>query len=813
MPFIRLFLVALAVGSLAPAADSDRFFEAEVRPVLAKNCYACHSSSAKSVFAELRLDSRAAVLKGGHSGPAVIEGEPDASKLIEAVRYESDGLRMPPTGKLSDEAIAALEEWVRQGAPWPEAPESAAAPEPISEGPDPRLQHWAFQPVAAPQPPTVQDAAWPASPIDRFLLARLDQEKLQPAADADRATWLRRVTFDLTGLPPEPGALEAFLNDSSAQAHETVVDRLLGSAEFGERWARHWLDLSGYADNIGLGRRIPSRDTWRYRDWLVQAFNDDKPYDEFVREQVAGDVLPYKDDADRREKVIATGFLAIGPWALVDSDKEQLTMDVVDHQIDTVGRGLLGLTLGCARCHDHKFDPVPTRDYYAMAGIFRSTATLDGRMTGVFSDVLRTPLPETPLELRDRAEALDRWQRDRAAAEAALKKAEAARDAIPDDSKDEVAKAAKAVGAAKKELDRIDFLKPEPPMALALQDYDVPADTAIRLGGSPHAHGEVVPRGFLTAATVGEPPRIANRYELGGAVHASSGRRELARWLTDPKNPLPARVMANRIWHHLFGAGLVASVDNFGLRGDMPTHPELLDWLAARFVEQGWSMKSLIREVVLSRAYRISAEHNEQAAAQDPENRLLWRANRRRLEAEAYRDAVLAVSGKLDRRRGGFTLPIGISGNVTYASPPIIRAEAQLGPDLAYRRTVYLPTLRKSQLDELDVLNLFDFPDPNQATGARAVTTVPTQALFLLNSPFLKEQSKLAAQAVLEQEATDAERVAEFLVRALGRRPSAEQTERALGFIESMSQELGREAAWARWCHTVFVSNEFLFRS
>ena len=287
----------------------------------------------------------------------------------------------------------------------------------------------------------------------------------------------------------------------------------------------------------------------------------------------------------------------------------------------------------------------------------------------------------------------------------------------------------------------------------------------------------------------------------------------MARWLTDPKNPLPARVMANRIWHHLFGSGLVASVDNFGLRGEAPSHPELLDWLAARLVEQGWSMKGLIREITLSRAYRMAATHNAAGAAKDPENRLLSRANRRRLEAEAYRDAVLAVSGKLDRRRGGFTLPVEIPGNVNLASPPFLLATAQLGDDRAYRRTVYLPTLRKSQLDELDVLNLFDFPDPNQTTGARAVTTVPTQALFLLNSPFLQEQSKLAAQAILEKEVTDAERVADFLVRALGRRPSAEQTERALGFIESMSEGLGRNAAWARWCHTVFVSNEFLFRS
>ncbi len=800
-----------------PAADDDalRFFETEIRPILAAKCYACHSGQTENPFAGLRLDSRAGMLRGGLSGPALEPGKPAASKLIEAIRYESDQLRMPPTGRLPQAEIAALEKWVADGAPWPQEDQPAAALEAVEQGADPRLEHWAFRPVHAAEPPAVGDAEWPLAELDRFILARLEAAGLSPAADADRYAWLRRVSYDLGGLPPTPAEVRAFVEDRSPQAYERVVDRLLAAPELGERWARHWLDLTGYADNIGLGRRIPTRETWRYRDYVIESFNRDKPYDQFVREQIAGDVLEFDDDLDRREKIVATGFLAIGPWALVDSDKEQLRMDVVDHQIDTVGRALLGLTLGCARCHDHKFDPVSTREYYSMAGIFRSSATLDGRISGVFSDVNRTLLPETPRELRERARALELWGREQAAAEQAHEAAKAKAEELKaaDAPKTEVAEANKAAADALKELQRVEYIKPRPAMAIAMRDRDVPADARINLGGNPHMLGDAAPRGFLAVATAGEPPRIANRYDLDGSLRASSGRRELARWLTDPVNPLTARVMVNRVWHHLFGAGLVRTVDNFGLRGEKPSHPELLDYLAARFVARGWSVKKLVREIALSRVYRMAAAHDEAAAEADPENRLLWRANRRRLEAEAFRDAVLAVSGNLDRTRGGFTLPVEVPNNVRVVTPPFLTSRAKLGEARRFRRTVYLPTLRKSQMDELDVLNLFDFPDPNTAAGARDVTTVPTQALYLMSSPFLLEQSKLAAQALLEKDLEDGERVRAFLLRALGRPAGEQETASALQFLRRMEAELSREQAWARWCQVVFISNEFLFRS
>ena len=835
MSVSSIILGILFAGSSALAQTNTvspaqlEFFEKQVRPVLVQNCHSCHSDQARTVFGALKLDSRAGVERGGHSGPVVAPGDPDSSRLIHAIRYDSGLVGMPPTGKLPDRQIEALAEWVRMGAPWPEQKAAMVTAEARSAGR--RKDHWAWQAVKKQEPPETGNSEWPRGAIDRFILAKLEENRLSPGKDADRYTMLRRVALDLTGLPPTPESIEAFAGDSSPSALESVVDRLLASPEFGERWGRHWLDLSGYADNLGIGRRIPSRHAWRYRDYVIGAFNSDKPYDQFVREQIAGDVLEFKDDLQRREQIVATGFLAIGPWALVDGDKTQLRMDVVDNQIDTLGRAVLGLTLGCARCHDHKFDPVPHSDYYALAGIFMSTKTLEARMSGVFSGVYRATLPETPEELIARAEALKRWQPDYDTAKAKHEQAAAERDRLkekfeaakkagPDSDKtkelaSKLGEASKKAGELKNEAGRLLYYqKPTPPMALALADRPVPENARINLAGNPHMLGEEVPRGFLSVAATEEPVKFANRRLLGISFQKSSGRFELAGWLSNPENPLTARVMVNRIWHHLFGAGIVRTVDNFGLQGELPSHPELLDYLASRFVELDWSVKKLIREIVLTRTYQLAANHNAEAAEADPENRLLWRANRRRLEAEALRDAVLLVSGALDRRRGGMTLPLDTPGSVRVVQPPFMDAKVELGESRRYRRTVYLPTLRKSQLNDLDLLNLFDFPDPNTVTGRRDVTTVPPQALYLMNSPFLKEQSELAAGALLEKRGvSDSERVAAFLLRALGRPAGTAEVERALAFLQETERELGRETAWARYCHAVFICNEFIFRS
>ncbi len=827
-----VLLVCVSAGAQTDALNPKHieFFEKIIRPILAANCYQCHSSRAATVFGEFRLDSAAALFQGGRSGPAVMPGDPDSSRLIRAVRYDSEGISMPPAGKLGDREITALTEWVRLGAPWPKNSGETSA---TADADEVRAAdgHWAWQPLASPVPPTVEHTDWPLGGIDRFVLAKLESRGLTPVGQADRYTLLRRLALDLTGLPPTASQIREFEAGPWPDALEAAVDEFLASRAFGERWGRHWLDLAGYADTLGLGRRIPSLHAWRYRDYVIDAFNRDKPYDRFVQEQVAGDVLEFDDDIQRREQIVATGFLAIGPWALVDQDKVKLRMDIVDHQLDTLGRAFLGLTVGCARCHDHKFDPLPQRDYYALAGIFRSTRTLDARMSGVFSDVNRTPLPETPEELRERAEALATWDRhyrqaltEQAKAASHVEELEARVKAQEDteadpaaikDLNDKLAAARRKLTTAKTESGRIlHYVKPVPPMALALAEEPEPENARLCLAGNPHNLGDEVPRGFLSLVPLDPNPKIANRRLIGFGFQKSSGRLELARWLTDPANPLTARVMANRIWHHLFGAGIVASVDNFGLLGERPSHPELLDYLALRLQRLDWSVKSLIREIALSRTYRLAASHDEQTAAVDPENRFLWRSHRRRLEAETIRDAVLLISGSLDRRGGGPSLPFDSRGSVRMGQPPLLAPGLKLPDSIRLRRTVYLPTLRKSQLAEMDVLNLFDFPDPNTVKGNRDVTTVPTQALYLMNSPFLIDQSRAAARALLAEDGlTPEERVRIFVLKALGRPASDADIRLATAFLRDTEAGLGPTEAWARYCHAVFASSEFIFRS
>ncbi len=846
----------LIVGGVVPAAAATPepfdFFESKIRPLLVQNCYGCHSASAKPRFANLHLDSREGMLRGGDRGPALVPGDPDASRLIQAVRHEE--LKMPPTEPLAPRQIAALARWVEMGAPWPQDSEDKqAADDPVDDSTE-RLKHWAWQAVMPAQSGGAEAARGTVSEIDRLVRARLDAAGLTAAGEADRYTLLRRITFDLTGLPPTTEQIEDFVSDDSADRFEKVVDRLLASPGFGERWGRHWLDLTGYADSLGLGRRIPAKQAWRYRDYVIDAFNLDKPYDQFVREQVAGDVLDWETDAQRREQLIATGFLAIGPFALVDADKVQLRMDVIDNQIDTVGRVVLGMTLGCARCHDHKFDPVSHREYYALAGIFRSTKTLHGRLSGVFSGVNVRPLPETSDELRRRADELERFpekleqvkaeaaalqqekdrldelkkqRREGAGQEGSEQSAESklkagAEDSAADELAEKIKKVAKKLRRANNHVKLLEFTKPGVPAAIALEDRDVPVNSPIHIQGNPHVTGVEVPRGFLAVATKTPPEPFANRRDFRGSYVKSSGRLELAQWLTEPSNPLTARVMVNRIWAHLFGAGLVRSVDNFGLRGEKPSHPRVLDLLAERFVEGGWSIKKTVREIVLSRAYRQAATHDAQAHQVDPENRLLWRANRRRLEAEAFRDALLLISGKLDPGRGGPSLPLDSPDDVNIDFPSFLVPKAKLGEDVLYRRTVYLPVVRKSQLDQFDILNLFDFPDPNQITGARAVTTVPTQSLYMMNAPFPRSQARVTAEVLLaDKKVGDRERIERFTFQALNRPATPTEIDRALTFLAEFEKESSRSdeppesprlEAWTRYCHAVFVSNEFLFR-
>jgi hypothetical protein len=797
-----------AICSQAFAQSDSLFFERNIRPILAEHCWSCHSASAKTSFAGLRLDSKTALAKGSDAGAVIVPGNPDQSRLFQALAYQGQ-TKMPPGGKLPDTVLNGFRTWIEQGALWPVEEEKTATPATKQESSrKPSSDHWAWKPVAKVPPPAVRASAWPKDDVDKFVLAKLESAGLAPVPDAPPEVWLRRVSFDLTGLPPTVEQQAEFLKNPS---YEKAVDRMLASPAFGQRWGRHWLDQTYYADNIEIGRRVPALNAWRYRDYVIDSINRDVPYPRFILEQLAGDQLPWTRPEERRNNLIATGFLALGPWPLVNADKEQLKMDVVDLQVDMVGRTFLGLTVGCARCHDHKFDPITLRDYYGMAGIFASTKTLSGRLhLSVFSNVNSAVLPELPEELTKRAEAARvYWEKLTAAREA--------RDALREKRKPLAKESAEAkaldkeIAKANQAVKLLEYMPVGPPMAHAVHDVDLTADCKINIRGNAHQLGAATPRSAI--AIPGEDSKL-------DIADFTSGRKELAQWIGSKDNPLTARVMVNRVWHHLFGSGLFPSIDNLGTRGVAPSHPELLDYLATEFVANGWSLKKLVRRIVLSRTYRLSGDAVKAAIEKDPENRLLWRMSRRRLEAETIRDAMLAVSGALRPARGGPALPLNVPGNVNLAEPEFLNEEAKLDPEQRYHRSVYLPVLRKSQLPELDILNLFNFPDANQITGARQSTTVPTQALYLMNSPFVQEQAGLLAKLVLSGDLPDSERASLLVRRVYARQPHAGEVERLLGYAKSFAERNAsggpaeaRLEAWKRLCHSLLMSSEFLYRS
>ncbi|MCA9212451.1 MAG: PSD1 domain-containing protein [Planctomycetales bacterium] len=715
--------------------DGAELFHRQIEPILKQRCYKCHSHESAKAKGGLVLDSRHGWEKGGNEGPAILPGKPDESLLIQAVRHE--GYEMPPDEMLPSREIALLEKWIAMGAHDPRESKSQQL------GP---ATLWALQPISEPAMPKVRNATWARDDLDAFILAELEQQNLSPANDADRYTLLRRVTFDFTGLPPTPAEIEDFVRDKSDQAYEKVVDRLLDSPAFGDHWARHWFDLSCYADLADIQGNVLIRDAWRYRDYVINAFNSDKPLDRFIHEQIAGDLLPYDSVEQQREQIIATGYLAIGPWTLQNYIKGQLAADVVDHQIDRIGRTFLAQTLSCARCHDHKFDPVPTADYYALAGILHSTLTTSYDGPGVWSQINHVTLPM----LHDEDEGVQ---------------------------------------------------------ALAVQDIETPCDGRIYRRGDFQSVGDVVPRGFLQAI-----PASKNH-----VVSEGSGRLQLAQWLTDPENPLTARVLVNRIWQHLFGSGIVRSVDYFGVHGESPSHPELLDFLALRMRDaDGWSLKATVRRMVLSRTYRMASSHNSKATEIDPDNRLLWRMPRRRLQADAIRDAMLSTSGQLDQGRGGPALGLELEGNINglgdNVNPPTWAGKV---PDyIKNRRTVYQPFRRERPLGELEILSVFDFPHPNDVTGSRPNTTVATQALFLLNSPFVKQQAaKLARRLASDEPDDERVRVDRMYLLTVSRPAAAHEVETALEFLDQCTKEIegNRAEAWIQLCHAILGSNGFLF--
>ncbi|MDR3632506.1 MAG: DUF1549 domain-containing protein [Isosphaeraceae bacterium] len=786
-----------APPDVAITPEQEQFFETKIRPVLVTHCGKCHASNAEKLRGGLQLDTRDGLRLGGDSGPAIVPGQPDESRLLRAIRYRDDELRMPPKAKLPDAVVADFEAWITMGAPDPRTGPAASAARPsidVAKG----REFWSFRPPKASAPPSVRRTDWPRGDIDRFLLAALEARGLAPVADADRARLLRRVTLDLIGLPPTPEELDAFLANDSPDALSKLVDRLLASPRFGERWGRHWLDVARYAESSGK-TNFTYPQAWRYRDWTIAAFNADKSYDQFVREQVAGDLLPAADDRQRADQIIATGFLALGSKAHDGENRGQFVLDVIDEQIEATTRAFLGLTVACARCHDHKMDPIPQRDYYALSGIFRSTQTCSGTLAGVFPNFNASPLIELPAgaKLPSAVPALTSEQR--AAMEERLASLVRERDAIPpgEANRDRLRRANSMLATLRYRLLLDRPGGPPRAFAMGVRERDETIDSPLYVRGELDQPGAVVPRAlFRVICEEGTAP-----------IAEGSGRRELADRLASLSNPLTARVMVNRVWLHLFGRGLVPTPDNFGAAGARPSHPELLDTLAVDFMNDGWSTKRLIRRIVLSRAYGLDSAHDPRNFEADPDNALVWRMSKRRLDAEAVRDALLFVGGRLA------------------IEPPIGSAVARVGEGLAFfvrvegldasdpHRSVYLPVVRDQVLESLA---LFDFADPSLVTGERATTTGPAQALYFLNGPLVIRQAEALADRVRASEADQSHRVDWAYRIALSRGPTAAERDRALTFLREFAARVEgtdpARGAWAAFCQTLLAGAEFRYR-
>jgi hypothetical protein len=911
-------LATLAIGSafgqspVQISAEQTDFFEKKVRPVFVQNCQMCHNGKAKMAGIDLSTGAGLPV-----------------DRLLRAVGYEGS-IKMPPSGKLKPEEIRDLADWVKIGAPWPGAQQQAVAwPALGAQFTEEQKKFWAFQPVKNVTPPEPKDLGWVHNQIDRFILAKLEEKGLKPAAEADKMALLRRATFDLTGLPPSRAEIDAFLADASPQAFEKVVDRLLASPRYGERWGRHWLDVARYADSTGNDEDHRYPYAWRYRDYVIDSFNRDLPYNQFVREQIAGDLLPSQDGINRRG-IVATGFLALGAKAVAQQDKKKMIYDIYDEQVDVVSRAFLGLTMACARCHNHKFDPIYTKDYYSMVAMFANTRDFVDRESHV-SRLLYVPLvPKeqyakyqaqqdrigaVKLEMEDAANQdleryvhgqsvhlaeymvaarrvyeggqaadsiaaakhlepgmLAKWVAylkegskshsqlgdwDRAAKDKQAAVAESYQkrfttqladwditlsrwrekvrarlkdmdmppppkpefDAVKDPffyevlfdrgpfdldgderkkDREQVLSAAtqQKIATLKKELE--DFkahAMPEPDMACAVEEAQERVDQKVFMRGDYNNPGEDAPKAF---------PTILAKPEDQKAIHTTSGRLELADWLTGTDNPLPARVMVNRIWQWHFGEGLVRTPDNFGKMGDRPSHPELLDYLAQRFIESGWSVKAMNRMIMLSSAYRTASDADEKTLEADPENRLLAHFNRQRLDVEEIRDGLLAIGGTLDLTMGG-TLQKGFGTDGENSADRL-----SMDPLKMTRRTVYLP-LRRANLPTL--LNLFDFGDATTVNGKRTQTNVAPQTLFMMNSEFGFEHAHRVAEELLAMNAPDSRRLEEAYLRILDRKPEPEEIDAALTYINQFEKKYPGPAlnAWQSFCHLLMASNEFVY--
>jgi hypothetical protein len=775
LPLLLGLLATLSHGAEdapAPTPEQLEFFEAKIRPLLVEHCFECHSAEApKGVKGGLRLDSRAGLFKGGDNGPGLDLAQPDDSLLLQAVRWQ--GFEMPPKGKLPPADLQALADWVKQGAPWPAATPTDSAGQPkVIDWTTAREAHWAWRPVERPAvpaaPPGNAHATWIRNPIDAFVLTKLHEAGLSPTPPAEPAVLLRRVHFDLVGLPPTPAEVEAFVAADARDpdtALSEVVDRLLARPAYGERWGRHWLDLARYSDIAGNfgGPAIPH--AWRYRDWVIAAFNADVPYDQFVRAQIAGDLQGH-------DAAAGTGFFALGPTYVSDGGDPDATAqaqsETLDDRVDTLSRALLGLTVSCARCHDHKFDLIPQLDYYSLAGVFQNTRMADHPLVP----------PETVAAFQTHQQRLGQLDQKLKTLDELLKKE--ARDPTIDESADRA--------AWQTELDQLrQTAPPMYPVAHGLAENGS-ADMPLAIRGNLRKPGPMAPRRFLRILAGAEP----------ALFQQGSGRLDLAQALTSDQNPLLARVFVNRVWMHHLGRALVRTPSNFGVMGEAPTHPELLDWLASEFqhpTEGGlpWSIKRLHRLIVLSNTYRQGSRPNDRGLAVDGENRWLWRANPRRLDVEVWRDTLLAVTGELDLSVGGPSVE-----NLLTSS----------------RRTIYGTVNRNSDQGVSQVfLRLFDFPAARASSEGRASTTIPQQSLFLMNSPFMAERARHLARRLQADFPTDAERVPALYSWLYSRMPTAEEREIGRAYLAAPSEPMPGDqlSRWEQYAQVLLSANELMF--
>ena len=810
-----------------PTPEQIEFFQNKVKPILEQHCLRCHGGKG-TPKGGLRLTGRANVLRGGESGPAVTLEKPAESLLVQAINYE--GFEMPPSGKLPQEKIDVLTSWVRQGLPWPpgdEKPaESAVEHKPSSpQVNDETKKFWAFQPVRRPQVPQVADNNWNQNPLDAFVFSQLSAAGIQPNPAADKVALLRRAYYDLIGLPPEPEATAAFLADSSPDAFEKVIDRLLASAHYGERWGRHWLDLVRYAETNSYERDGAKPHVWRYRDYVIRAFNEDKPYDEFVREQLAGDELtPNTPDG-----IIATGYYRLGIWDDEPADPDQALYDDLDDIVQTTGQVFLGLTIGCARCHDHKLDPIPQKDYYKFLSFFRNVRRYGERShESVMKASVRTIALEA--ERKEHEAAVEVHQNRMRRVLSDLKNIESkVKDDLVGVEKDEFKSESARIEIVGKrvprllteeEFDRYKALTRErdqlranrPPgaaQALCVTENGRTVEpTHVLVRGNPHILGERVEPGFLEVLS----PPVPQIAELAAEVNSCGRRLALANWIASRDNQLTARVMVNRIWQYHFGRGLVRSASDFGFQGTLPTHPELLDWLAADFVENGWRLKRLHKLIMLSKTYQMSSRGNASAWDKDPENNLFWRYNMRRLSAEEVRDSILAVNGSLTREPyTGPSIFIKIPQEVLAGQSRPGEGWGESSVKDQNRRSVFIHSKRSLMPP---ILASFDAADTDNSCPVRFATTQPTQALGMLNSEFMGEQSMIFATNLARDAPQGlSQQVALALRRATQREPTESEIQRGIRLIDSMQSKhrLSPEVARQYFCLTVFNLNEFLY--